>query len=366
MKMHIDIDTKTFIRFWLVVIGFGLVALAIYTALPALIIVGASFFLAIALNPPVSKIAKLLPSKSRVISTALAYIVVVVALGLIVLLVVPPIVEQTLKFAQTVPSLVDSASKQYSVVNNFVNNYNLQSQLNDIVASIKNSSTQFASSIGSGLIAGIGSIVSVVTTSIIVLVLTFLMLAEGPMWMKRLWSLYNNQKKMEYHRATVHRMYTVVTGYVAGQLTVSAIAGLLAGLVVFILSMTLGVPSNLAIPTVAVIFVMSLIPFFGSIIGTIFMCLIIAINSPTAAIIFLGYFLLYQQIEANYLSPKIQSKRLDLTPLSILVSIVIGMVLFGIAGAIISIPIAGCINILVDNYFIKSKDKAQIKIEPVI
>jgi len=366
MKMHIDIDTKTFIRFWLVVIGFALVALAIYVALPALVIVGASFFLAIALNPPVSRIAKLLPSKSRVISTALAYVVVILILGIIVFLVVPPIVEQTIKFTQTVPSLVDSASKQYSVINDFVNNYNLQAQFNDIIVSIKSSATQFASGIGTGLIAGIGSIVSIITTSIIILVLTFLMLVEGPMWMKRLWNLYSNKKQMEQHRSTVYRMYSVVTSYIAGQLTVSAIDGLLAGVVVSILSMTLGVPANLAIPTVAIMFVMSLIPFFGSIIGAIFMSLIIAINAPTAAIIFLGYFLLYQQVEANFISPKIQSKRLDLSPLAILVSIVIGMVLFGIAGAIISIPIAGCTKILLDNYFIKSKDKAEIKIEPVI
>ena len=366
MKNSINIDTKTFIRFWLVVIGFGLVALAIYKAWPALVIVGLSFFFAIALNPSVSRIAKALHSKSRVVGTALAYVVVLLVLGIIVFLVVPPVVEQTAKFAQNVPSLLDSATTQYSGVRTFIDHYNLQPQVNEVVDSLKNTATQFATGIGTNLIAGIGSVLTAITSITIVLVLTFLMLIEGPVWVERFWGLYHDQKRIFRHRATVQKMYSVVTGYVAGQLTVSAIAGLLAGVVVFILSLTLGVPASLTVPAAAIIFVLSLIPFFGATIGAILICLVLAINSPTAAIIFIIYFLLYQQVEGNYISPKIQSKRLDLSPLFILASIVIGIVVFGILGGIISIPIAGCVKILVDNYFLKSKDDEKIKIESVI
>ncbi|MEI6228986.1 MAG: AI-2E family transporter [Candidatus Saccharibacteria bacterium] len=351
MKMHIDIDTKTFIRFWLVVIGFGLVGLAIFRAWPALIIVGASFFLAIALNPSVNYIAKMLPSKSRVLSTALAYIAVIAVLGSIVFLVVPPIIEQTAKFVQNIPSLLDSATTQYSGIRDFINNYHLQPQVDDVMNSIKGSATQFASGVGTGLISTLGSIISVVMTLIIILVLTFLMLVEGPLWVNKFWSLYKNNNRMLHHKSTALKMYNVVTGYVSGQLIISAIDGLLAGVVVTILAMTMGVPANLAIPTVAILFVMSLIPFFGATIGAIFVGLFIAINSPMAALIFLIYFVIYQQVEGNFIVPKVQSKRLDLSPLMILVSIVIGIILFGIAGGIISIPVAGCINVLIENHF---------------
>ena len=94
MKTRIEIDTQTFVRFWLVVIGFGLMALAIYSARTALIIIGLAFFFAIALSPPVNRLAKILPSKSRVLSTALSYIVVVLVLCTIVFLVIPPIVDR--------------------------------------------------------------------------------------------------------------------------------------------------------------------------------------------------------------------------------------------------------------------------------
>ena len=112
MKVKIDIDTKTFVRFWLVVIGFVLAGFAFYSARSALIIIGSAMFLAIALSPIVNKIAKKLPSKSRVLGTALSYITVVAVLGAIVFLIVPPIVDQTAQFVKTVPNLIDSTSKQ--------------------------------------------------------------------------------------------------------------------------------------------------------------------------------------------------------------------------------------------------------------
>lgn len=355
MKVRIEIDTRTFVRFWLVVIGFALVAIAIYSARVALIILGAALFLAIALSPSVTRLARLFHSKSRVLGTALAYIAVVIVLGLVIFLVVPPIVNQTAKFAQTVPHLIDSASNQYSGVNSFINHYNLQPEFNKAVASIKNSASQFASGIGSILITGIGSVFSTITAMILVLVLAFLMLVEAPIWLDRLWSIYHDKDLMKYHRNLLTRMYNVVTSYVNGQLTVSSIAGLVSGVSVFILSVIFNMPTNLTIPAAAIIFVLSLIPLFGEITGAVLVGAILALNSFTAAVAFIVFFIIYAQLEANFISPRVQSKRINLTALAILVAITIGIYLFGIVGAIISIPIAGCINILAEDYFARPK-----------
>ena len=72
MKVRIEIDTRTFVRFWLVMIGFALAALFIISAQQALVIIGMAFFLALALNRPVNALAKLFPGRSRVGGTALA------------------------------------------------------------------------------------------------------------------------------------------------------------------------------------------------------------------------------------------------------------------------------------------------------
>lgn len=359
MKVKIDIDTKTFVRFWLVLFSLVLIGYAIFSVKTALIIIGAALFFAIALSPWVNRLAKIFPSKSRVLGTALAYFAVVLILGLIVFLVIPPVIDQSAKFAQTVPDLVDAASKQYKGINDFVQRYNLQSEFNQVVISVKSSATDFASNIGPKLITSIGSIFSVITSVILVLVLAFLMLVEAPTWLDLIWKAYDNKVRMKKHRELIGKMYSVVTSYVTGQLTVSSIAATVSGVTVFILSLFFNVPANLAIPAAAIIFISSLIPLFGATIGAILICSILMLNNFTAAIIFLIIFVIYQQVEGNYISPKIQSKKIDLSALAILLSITIGIYLFGIAGGIISIPIAGCIRVLIEDY--SNREKASEK-----
>lgn len=365
MKVKIEIDTRTFVRFWLVVIGFALAGFAIYSASTALIIICSSLFFAIALSIPVNRLAKILPSKSRVLSTALSYVAVIIVLGAFTFLVIPPIVEQTVKFAQTVPDLVDSAAKQYSVVDDVVNKYNLKPEVDKAVNSVKNSTTQFATNVGSAFLSILGSFLSLMMSMILVLVLTFLMLVEGPVWLKLLWGVYNDQDRMEAHKNILNRMYGVVKGYIVGQLSVSAIAGFTAGMVVFLLTLALNVPTSLIIPTAAIIFILSLVPMFGGIAGAVLVCFLLALNEWSAAVIFLAFYIVYQQIEANYISPKIQSKQIDLSPLAILIAVTIGLYLFGMVGGIISIPIAGCIKVLVEDYFVRAK-KNRIKSEKPI
>jgi predicted PurR-regulated permease PerM len=357
MNVRIEIDTRTFVRFWLVVIGFVLVAFAIYSARVALILIGAALFLAIILGPSVNRLAKLFPSKSRTLGTVLAYVAVVLVLGCIIFLAVPPIVDQTVKFAQNIPSLIDSATKQYSGINDVVNHYQLQAEFAKVVTSIKDGASQFAAGLGSMLITGIGSVLYTITSVMLVLVMAFLMLIEGPLWLRRLWSIYKDKDRMENHRNLVERMYNVVTSYATGQLSVSAIAGLVSGVLAFVLCIIFGIPVNLAIPAAVIIFVLSLIPLFGETIGVLLVSLILALNSLTAAIIFIIFFIVYGQIEGNFISPKIQSKRIDLPALAILASVTIGVFTFGIIGGIISIPIAGCLRVLIENYYTYSKKK---------
>lgn len=357
MKVKIEIETQTFVRFWLVVIGFILAALAIYSARTALIIIGAALFVAIALSPSVNWLAKMLRSKSRLLGTAIAYVVVVIFLSLVAFLVVPPIVNQTVKFAQTVPHLVDTATKQYAGVNSLINQYNLQPEFNKAVTSIKDSTSQFASSIGSIVINGIGSVFFTVTAGLLILVLAFLMLVEGPTWLDRLRSVYRDKELMEYHTNLLNRMYNVVTAYITGQLSVSSIAGVVAGVLVFILSLVFNIPLNLAIPAATIMFVLSLIPMFGELTGATIVFAILALNNFTAAIVFLVFFILYSQFEGNFIVPKIQSKKINLSALAVLLAITIGIYLFGIVGAIISIPIAGCLRVLIEDFVARSKKR---------
>ncbi|MDB5162429.1 MAG: conserved rane protein of unknown function [Candidatus Saccharibacteria bacterium] len=359
MSTKIEIDTRTFVRFWLVVIGMGLAILLIYNARVALIILGTSLFLALALNGPVSRISRRLPGRSRVGATAIAYVIVVALLGAIIILLIPPIVQQTAGFIQTAPTLLDSRSTPFKSLDQFVDQYNLQPQVDSAVASVKDNAAGWASNVGKGLVTGIGSVFSFFAALLLTLVLTFLMLIEGPTWMKRIWGVYRDKKRMEKHKRVAGKMYSVVTGYVTGQLTVSTIGATIAGLAVFILSFIFpSVEAGLAIPTAAITFLLSLIPMFGATIGGVIITLLLALNSLPAAVIYAIFFVVYQQIENNFISPHIQSKRINLSALMILSSVTIGLYMFGIVGGIIAIPIAGSVRILIDEY-LDARDDAE-------
>jgi predicted PurR-regulated permease PerM len=350
MRTKIDIDTRTFVRFWLVIFGIVLVATLLYKAQLGLIILGVSFFLALALNRPVSAISRKLPGRSRVAATAIAYVAVISIISAIIILLIPPIIQQTAKLAQTIPAAIEGASGPMQAFRDFVNEYNLQPQLDSALASIQSSAQQWAGNVGQGIVSGIGSFFSFIAALILVLVLTFLMLIEGPEWMKRIWRLYKDEKKMQKHRRVATRMYNVVSGYVTGQLTVSAIGATAAGLFVFILSFIFPVDPGLAMPTAAITFLLSLIPMFGATIGGVIITLLLAFNSLPAAVIYAVYFVIYQQVENNFISPHIQAKRINLSALMILGAVTVGLYMFGVVGGIIAIPIAGSIRILVEEF----------------
>lgn len=351
MKVRIEIDTSTFVRFWLVVIGFAAVILALYSARTALVIIGVAFFLALALNGPVSRMARYLPGRSRTLSTAISFLLIVAFLAAVIFLVIPPIAQQTVKFIEHAPDTLQTMGHQWHGVGDFIAKYHIQHQVNEAVVSVQNSAGGWATGFGKNVLSGVGSALSLFVQTLLVLVLTFLMLVEGPAWMKRIWSLYGDQRRVKAHKRLVSRMRGVVSGYVSGQLAVSGIDGAAAGVTVFILSRFFHeVPANLALPAIAICFTLSLIPMFGATIAGIIVTLLLAMNSLPAAIIFAIYFVIYQQVENNVISPHIQAKRIELSPLAVLAAVTIGLFVFGIAGGIISIPIAGWVKVLVEYY----------------
>ncbi|MFZ1250495.1 MAG: AI-2E family transporter [Candidatus Microsaccharimonas sp.] len=351
MRTKIDIDTRTFVRFWLVIFGIVLAAFLLFKAMTGLIILGVSLFLALALNAPVSLISKKLPGKSRVGATAIAYVAVIVIIGAIITLVVPAIIQQTAKVAQTIPSLTEAATTNWQGFRVFIEQYNLQGQVDSAVASIQSNVSSWAGNIGQAFVAGIGSFFSGIAALILVIVLTFLMLIEGPQWLSRMWRLYRDKAKMEKHRHVLHRIYGVFSGYIVGQLTVSTIGATCAGLFVFILSFIFpDVDPSLSMPTAALTFLFSLIPMFGATIGGVVISLLLALNSIPALIAYAIFFVIYQQVENNFISPSIQAKRIDLSPLMVLGALTVGLYMFGVVGGIIAIPIAGSIRVLIEEF----------------
>jgi predicted PurR-regulated permease PerM len=361
MKVKIDIETQTFVRFGLVILGFVVALLAINLAKGALITVGIALFLALALNPPVTALARRLPGKSRVAATALAYLLVVAILGAILFLVVPPIVQQTGKFVTTVPSLIDKTVEKKPLLDNFVAQYNLRDALDQAITTVKDQIAGISTQIAGIAVAVVTGAFGWIINAFFVLVLGFFMLIEGPFWMKKFWDLYQDEEKRERHKSSVEKMYRVVTGFVNGQIAVASIGASFVGVTIFIMSLFPGlqIASNLALPLAAIVFVMELIPMVGATLATILAGLILLLNSASAAILFVIIYVVYQQIEGNLIAPKIQSKNVELSVLWILIALLIGSSIFGLIGGLISIPIAGCLRILLIDYLEFAKKRRE-------
>ena len=356
MKVRIEIDTKTFVRFWLVVIGFGLAWLMIYASREALMIIGTALFLALALNYPVKKIAGWLPGKSRLGGTSLAFTSLIVFLIAMVWFVVPPIVQQSAKFAATIPALVDQANEQWHGVGRFIDENGLREQVDTAAENVKQQAAGIATKVGTNILSSVGSLASFIASLFLVIVLAFLMLLEGPEWMRRVWGLYNDQEKMIHHRRLADKVYNVVTGYINGQLTVSGIGSLVAGLFVFGMSFFVTeIDANLAMPTILLTFVLSLIPMFGATLAGGLVTLLLALNSITAAIVYLVFFIIYQQIENNFISPAIQAKKVELSALAVLVAVTVGLYVSGLVGVVVAIPVAGTIKVFLEDYLERAK-----------
>jgi predicted PurR-regulated permease PerM len=137
-----------------------------------------------------------------------------------------------------------------------------------------------------------------------------------------------------------HDIYRTVGGYVTGNLLISLIAGGLTTLVLLLL----GVPYAVALGLIVAI--LDLIPLAGATIAAILIGVVAFLHTIVAGIIVVVFFVVYQQVENHVLQPVIYGRTVQLSPLAVLVSILIGAELAGILGALAAIPVAGSIQVL--------------------
>lgn len=348
--LNIEIGYKTFIRFCLVVVGFALVSILLYKASTALLIIGAALFLAIAISPLVNKIGDLLPSKGRTLSITLAYVLVVGFLIGVVAIVGPTIINESVKFASNLPQLISDSIGEGTPIDNFAKSLGIEDTQAQIVSTLSTFTGGIVDNLSNFLAASIGTIANLITAVILVLVLSLFMLTEGPGILNRFWRHFRANPEAKRISKVAERMADIIAKYVTNAISVSLINACCTAVAVFLLSVIFGLAPGLALPFGLVTGIFSLIPMFGSLIGGCLVALLLAFNSIPAGVSFLIYTIIYLQVESNFISPKIQSKGLKLPALVVLGAVTIGVYMFGLIGAIVAIPIAGCAKVLLEEY----------------
>jgi predicted PurR-regulated permease PerM len=338
----ITITNRTVIRV-LVLVTLSIIGLAaLKRAEHSLVLVFTAIFLAVALNAPVHKVGQSLPGKlrgNRALATAVSFLVVVALIVSFLLAIVPSVVKQTEQFVSAAPSLIEETRSSHNQIGRFVQRHNLQGEINNVSQQLRE---RLQNSTGTAVstITKIGSSVFSVLT---ILVLTYMMLVEGPHWVKLGEELTPSEQRSHVARLS-REMYQVVRGYVNGQVTLATIAAVL----IFPALLILGIGYPLAL--MVVVFVCGLIPMVGHTIGAIIVTAVALLHSLPSAAIILAYYILYQQIENYVIQPRIQANSTNMSPLLVFTSVVIGISFGGLLGGLVAIPIAGCVRVLTLDY----------------
>ncbi|HVW23509.1 MAG TPA: AI-2E family transporter [Candidatus Saccharimonadales bacterium] len=346
-EVALTVTVETFVRVVILIVATIIILAALHRAAHALLLIFSAFFLALALNAPVNWLSQRLPGKrrgSRSIATTLSFLIVVILLGIFIASIVPPLVRQTENFVKAAPHLVSEFRSQNGEVGRLIRRYHLEKQVNDVSGQLSDRLQH----IGGTAFSTAQHIGSSVFSLVTILVLTFMMLVEGPRWLAFFRQLVPDGHK-EAADELAGDMYRVVKGYVNGQVVLAALASVL--IIPAVLLLHISYPVALLV----IIFICGLIPMIGHTIGAIIITIVALFHSTSAAIIILIYYILYQQVENYLIQPRIQANSTNMSPLLVFMSVIVGVSFGGLFGGLVAIPAAGCLRIAFLEYLRRSK-----------
>ena len=318
-----------------IAIAVGLLLEVIWIARHVLVWILIAVFLALALNPAVEWFQRH-GLKRRGAAAAVTLVAALGALALLGALFVPTLVHEVNGFAHALPGYVDDITHRRGRLGFLESKYHITQRVRDAVESGGTSKvlglTGTAIAITKGIITAIVAVVTIIF-------MTFFMLMEGPTWMERFFSMLPADSR-DHWRGIGNQIYRTIGGYVTGNLFISVIAGVTTTLVLLLL----GVPYAVALGLLVAI--LDLIPLAGATIAAIIVGAVGFIHSLVAGIVVIVFFIVYQQIENHVLQPIVYSRTVQLSPLAILISILVGAELAGVLGALAAIPVAGTIQVV--------------------
>ena len=298
-----------------------------------------AIFLAVALNPAVERL-QAHGVRRRGLAVMIVYLGALATIAALAATFIPILVDQVNNFVDALPGYVEDLTSGRGKLGFLEREYQITQKVRDAVETG-----------GAGGVLGISgtalavtkSVISAVIAVVTIAFLTLFMLLEGPAWVERLYGLLPEGSQSRW-RAVGYDIYRTIGGYVTGNLTISLIAGVASTLVLLIV----GVPFAIALGLVVAI--LDLIPLAGATIAAILVTTVAFLDSTTAGIVILVFFIVYQQLENHVLQPVVYGRTVQLSPLAVLIAVLIGAELAGVFGALAAIPVAGTLQVLLVDY----------------
>ncbi|MGC1512944.1 MAG: AI-2E family transporter, partial [Acidimicrobiales bacterium] len=296
-------------------------------------------FAAVVLAPAVDVTQKHL-HLPRAPATLLVFLVVLGALGGMLYTFVRPVVDQIDTFLDTLPAVVEDAQQGRGTIGELVDRYNLST----VIAENRDKIQSQLTDAGAPALDVLRSIFSTVLSAITIVVLAFLLVLRGPRLSEATLALVAPRHR-ERARLVGADAARAISGYMFGNLLISIVAGTST----YLLLLILGVPYA-GVIALFVAFA-DLIPMVGATLGAIPTVGLSFLHSTSAGIISLIFYVAYQQFENQVLQVTIMSRTVDVNPLTVMVSVLVGVELFGFLGALLAIPAAGTIQVVIGDLY---------------
>jgi len=315
------------------------------------LLVVAAFF-AVLLTPAVDFLER--RRMRRSLATIVVFLLGVTAISLMIAAFVQPIAREVDEFVENFPTFVEDARQGRGAVGRLVQRFDIDTYIEENQDALERQ----LRNAGAPALDVARTVASGVFTFVTILVLSFLMILEGPKIGAGVLRVIDNPERREWVRRVAADCGKAVTGYMAGNLVIS----LIAGVVTFVFLSIIGVPFA-GVLGLWVAFA-DLIPMVGATLGAIPTIGVAFLSSSTDGIAAVIFYVLYQQFENHFLQPTIMSRTVDINPLGVLVSVLIGVDLFGILGALLAIPAAGVLQVVVRNLY--DEHRGRLKEEPTV
>jgi predicted PurR-regulated permease PerM len=310
-----------------------LASFALYAIRNILVLVVISLFIAVSLDPAVRWLVRKGFRRSVAVS-----IIVFLVLGLGALFVwsiVPPLLNEGSRLLAKLPEYVRQLPEKSQSLREFSNRYNLTTKVTDFAAQLP----------GRLVSSGVGFVrrfLGAVLSTLTVLVMSLYFMGDLPRLRRGLVRLFPRSRR--HHVAEIVDVVVDKVGaYMIGNIIISVVAGVAT----FICLQLLGV--DYALPLALAVAIADMIPLVGASLGAA-VCVLVTVFTanvwPTAVFVLL-FFVVYQQVENYLIAPRVLRNTVDLSAVAILLTALLGGTMLGLVGALMAIPIAAAIKVLV-------------------
>ena len=309
-----------------------LVGYGFYATRGILVLVLVALFVAVSLDPAVRWLVR--RHVRRPFAVAIVVLAAIALFGLFVWSVVPPLISQGGELVTHLPRYLGQLSDRSKTVRELTDRYHLTQALSTLGA-------ELPGRLAGGAVGFVQQFFGALASSLTVLVLAIYFMADMPRLRRGFVRLFP-----KHRRARTAEIVGVVVDKVGGYMIGNILISLVAGMASFLCLELVGVPY--ALPLAVAVAITDLIPMIGAMLGAA-ICVLVSVLTVglwPGSVIVIGFFVAYQQMENYLIVPRVMRSAVDMTSMAVLIVALIGGALLGLVGAIMAIPIAAAVKVV--------------------